>query len=81
MSKLTAILSPKSRSSSRPDMAMFITRHALTSVVHEAVCERPEWLRDPDFREEIVMLIMNYLGPGRPNDPAGFAADGEVQTV
>ncbi len=81
MSKLTAILSPKSRSSRRPDMTMFITRHVLTSVVHEAVCERPEWLRDPDFREEIVMLLMNYLGPGRPNDPAGFAADGEVQTV
>ena len=51
-------------------MTMFITRHALRSVVHEAVCEKPEWLLDPDFREEIVKLIVNYLhGSGSGDFP------------
>ena len=42
-------------------MMMFVTRHALMSIVHEAVCERPEWLTDPVFREELVRLLVNYL--------------------
>jgi AcrR family transcriptional regulator len=70
ISKLTAILAPKSRASHRPDMMMFITRHALKSIVHEAVCEKPEWLLEPDFRSEIVKLIVNYLG-GLGDVPAG----------
>lgn len=73
LAKLTAILAPKSRAANRPDMTMFITRHALTSVVHEAVCERPEWLLEPDFREEIVMLIVNYLGGTRSGGSGRFA--------
>jgi AcrR family transcriptional regulator len=68
IAKLTTILVPKSRASHRPDMTMFITRHALRSVVHEAVCEKPEWLLDPDFREEIVKLIVNYLDGSRSGD-------------
>lgn len=62
IAKLTALLAPKSRASGRLDMTMFITRHVIRSVVHEAVCEKPEWLLEPDFREEIVKLIVNYLG-------------------
>lgn len=61
ISGLTDLLAPKSRASGRPDMTMFIARHALRSVVHEAVCDRPEWLLEPDFRDEIVKLIVNYL--------------------
>ena len=52
---------------------MFITRHVLRSVVHEAVCERPEWLLEPDFREEIVKLIVNYLGASRSGGSRRFA--------
>jgi AcrR family transcriptional regulator len=73
LAKLTAILAPKSRAANRPDMTMFITRHALTSVVHEAVCERPEWLLEPDFREEIILLIVNYLGGSRSGGSRRFA--------
>jgi AcrR family transcriptional regulator len=73
ISKLTELLAPKSRASARPDMTMFITRHALRSVVHEAVCERPEWLLESDFREEIVRLIVNYLGA---SGSGGFRRDG-----
>ena len=71
IAKLTALLAPKSRASGRPDMTMFITRHVLRSVVHEAVCERPDWLLDREFREEIVKLIVNYLaGSGSGGSPA-----------
>lgn len=61
ISQLTEVLAPKSRISRRPEMTMFVTRHALRSLVHEAVCDRPEWLMDPDFRDELVKLVVNYL--------------------
>ena len=61
IAKLAAILLPKSRASRNPDMMMFIARHALTSVVHEAVCERSEWLTDPAFREELVAMLVSFL--------------------
>jgi AcrR family transcriptional regulator len=74
IAKLTSILEPKSRTSRRPDMTMFITRHALRSIVHEAVCERPEWLLEPDFREEIVRLIVNFLGESGASAYGGLPA-------
>ncbi len=77
IAKLTAILAPKSRAPVHPDMTMFITRHALRSVVHEAVCERPEWLLEPDFREEIVLLLVNYLGE---NGFSGLSAQRKSNT-
>jgi AcrR family transcriptional regulator len=61
ISKMAAILLPKSRASRNPDMMIFVTRHALMSIVHETVCERPEWLTDPVFREELVRLLVNFL--------------------
>lgn len=61
ITKLAAMLLPKSRASRNPDMVMFIVRHALTWVVHEAVCDRPEWLTDPAFREELVALFVSFL--------------------
>jgi len=63
IAKLAAILTPKSRASGNPDMMMFIARHALTSVVHEAVCARSEWLTDAAFRDELVALMVNFLRP------------------
>jgi AcrR family transcriptional regulator len=63
ITKLAGILLPKSRATRNPDMAMFIARHALTWVVHEAVCERSDWLTDPTFRDELVALLVNFLRP------------------
>ena len=80
IAKLAAILLPKSRVSRNPDMVMFIARHALTSVVHEAVCDRSEWLTDPAFREECVALLVNFLRPDgwSQNHSAGaIAGDGK----
>jgi AcrR family transcriptional regulator len=61
IAKLAEVLLPKSRASQNPDMMLFIARHALTWVVHEAVCDRPEWLTDPAFREELVALLVSFL--------------------
>lgn len=61
ITKLAAMLLPKSRASRNPDMVMFIARHALTWVLHEAVCDRSEWLTDPAFREELVALLVSFL--------------------
>ncbi len=63
IAKLATILLPKSRASRNPDMVMFIVRHALTWVVHEAVCDRSEWLTDPAFRDELVALLVKFLRP------------------
>jgi AcrR family transcriptional regulator len=68
LAKLAAILLPKSRASDNPDMMMFIARHAFTSVVHAAVCDRPEWLTDPAFRDELVALLTSFLAPGRRDE-------------
>jgi len=61
IAKMAAILLGNSRASANPDMMLFILRHALTWVLHEAVCERPDWLKDAAFREELVTLLVNYL--------------------
>jgi len=61
IAKMATILLPRSRASQNPDMMLFIVRHALTWVLHEAVCERPDWLKDPTFRDELVTLLVNFL--------------------
>ena len=65
IAKLAAILLPKSRANQNPEMMLFIARHALTWVVHEAVCDRPEWLTDSAFREELVTLLVSFLRADR----------------
>jgi len=64
IAKMAAILLPKSRPSQNPDMTLFIARQALTSVLHETICERPDWLKDPAFRDELVTLLVNFLRAG-----------------
>jgi len=61
IARMAAILLPKSRVSQNPEMMLFIVRHALSWVLHEAVCERPDWLTDPIFRDELVTLLVNFL--------------------
>jgi len=82
IAKLAAILLPKNRATRSPDMLMFIARHALTSVVQEAVCDRPEWLTGPAFREELVALLVKFLSPDRwlQNQSAGAIASVEKLT-
>jgi AcrR family transcriptional regulator len=61
IAKVATTLLSKSRSSQNPDMMLFIVRHALIWVLHGAVCERPDWLTDPAFRDELVTLLVNFL--------------------
>ena len=61
IAKMAEMLLPKSRSSQNPEMTLFIVRHALSCVLHEAICERPDWLKDTTFRDELVTLLVNFL--------------------
>ncbi|MCL2715691.1 MAG: TetR/AcrR family transcriptional regulator [Alphaproteobacteria bacterium] len=61
IAKMASMLLGHCRASLNPEMMLFILRHALSRVLHEVVCERPEWLKDPVFREELVTLLVNYL--------------------
>ncbi len=61
LAQLSALLGPKARDARRPEMMIFAARHALLGVIDEAICARPEWLRDPDFRDELVHLLRRYL--------------------
>jgi AcrR family transcriptional regulator len=61
---LSALLLTKAREARRPEMMVFTARHALLGAIDEAVCTHPEWLQDPDFREELVRLVSSYLEPG-----------------
>ena len=58
---VSALLMTKARDAQRPEMMVFAARHALLGVIDEAVCAHPEWLRDPDFRDELLRLLSRYL--------------------
>lgn len=60
---LLAMLTTKARDARRPEMMVFTARHALLAAIDEAVCAHPDWLRDPDFRDELVWLLSRYLEP------------------
>ncbi len=61
---VAAMLLTKARDARRLDMMVFTARRALLGAIDEAVCTHPEWLRDPDFRDELVWLLSRYLEPG-----------------
>lgn len=61
MAQITALLAPKARPTPHTAMMMFIARHALLGVIDEAICERPEWLGDPTFAEELTGMLEGYL--------------------
>ena len=42
-------------------MAAFIVCHAVQAVVHGAVLERPDWLKQDRFVEETAALVVGYL--------------------
>jgi len=45
--------------------AAFIVCHAVQACVHGAVLEKPEWLKQDGFVEELVAMVVGYLGgPG-----------------
>ncbi|MGH7688173.1 MAG: TetR/AcrR family transcriptional regulator [Gemmatimonadaceae bacterium] len=69
---LSAMLLTKAREARRPEMMVFTARHALLGAIDEAVCGHPDWLRDPDFRDELVRLVLRYLEL-RPNGRGGKA--------
>lgn len=43
------------------ELAIFIARAALHAAVHEAAAERPEYLENPQFADELVALLTGYL--------------------
>ncbi len=58
---VSALLMTKARDAKRPEMMVFAARHALLGVIDEAVCAHPDWLRDPNFRDELLRLLSRYL--------------------
>lgn len=51
------------------DLAAFMVIEAVEAVTHAAVLDRPEYLEDADFVEEISTLVLSYLSPDGPSDP------------
>jgi AcrR family transcriptional regulator len=49
------------RSPGNPEMKAFLVVHAVEDVVHDAAEERPEYLSDPAFAEELVALVERFL--------------------
>ena len=70
MALLADLLLAKARRSEHSEMMLFVARHALLGAIHEAVCERPAWLKHSAFREELVRLLEAYL----KSDPHGYGA-------
>jgi AcrR family transcriptional regulator len=46
------------------EIAAFVIQRAVDALSFEAVLRRPEFLGDPTFVEEIVQLIVRYVGAG-----------------
>ncbi|RKH13196.1 TetR/AcrR family transcriptional regulator [Corallococcus sp. CA053C] len=45
------------------DMAVFILVNTVEALSHSAVTERPDYLEDPLFVEELTALVLGYLRP------------------
>ena len=43
------------------DLRIFIAMHAVEGLIHQALLERPEYLDQPRFVEELVALVVRYL--------------------
>jgi AcrR family transcriptional regulator len=49
------------RSPENLDIKAFVVVHAIESVIHDAAQERPEYLTDPAFEQELVDLLERFL--------------------
>jgi AcrR family transcriptional regulator len=49
------------RSHANPEIKAFLVVHAVEDVIHDAADERPEYLRDPAFTDELVDLVDRFL--------------------
>ena len=49
------------RSPKNLEIKAFIVVHAIESVIHDAAKERPDYLTDPAFAEELVELVDRFL--------------------
>jgi AcrR family transcriptional regulator len=47
-------------------MKAFIVVHAIEGIIHDAARERPEYLTDPAFAEELVELVDRFLRAASP---------------
>ena len=52
---------PKELPTADPARAAFLVCHAVQACVHGAVLERPDWLKDDAFVEELVGMVGRYL--------------------
>ena len=54
-----------------PSIAAFLVMNALRSAVLMSLVQRPEQLRAPEFKAELVKLVVSYLKPesGRAGEP------------
>jgi AcrR family transcriptional regulator len=49
------------RSSKNLEMRAFLVVHAIEGVIHDAASERPEYLTDPVFADELVEMVDRFL--------------------
>jgi AcrR family transcriptional regulator len=49
------------RSARNLEIKAFVVVHAIEGIIHAAAMERPEYLKDPAFAEELVELIDRFL--------------------
>ena len=52
---------PKEIAAADPAQAAFVVCHAVQACVHGAVLEKPDWLKQDRFVEELVALVVRYL--------------------
>ncbi|MBU8896711.1 TetR/AcrR family transcriptional regulator [Corallococcus sp. M34] len=51
------------------DMAVFIMVHTVDALCHAAVSQRPDYLEDDTFAEELCALVLGYLRPEATSTP------------
>ena len=49
------------RSSKNLEMRAFLVVHAIEGVIHDAASERPEYLTDPVFADELIEMVDRFL--------------------
>ncbi len=61
LARFLSIFDGKVRAVGDREQIYFIVRHCLLAIVHGCVCDKPQWLRSPGFREEVVDLLYGFL--------------------
>ncbi|WP_211222750.1 TetR/AcrR family transcriptional regulator [Paludibacterium yongneupense] len=66
--RFLAELKPLMKNVPDPEMSITLLSVAIHALIHHAAAERPEWLEQPRLKDELVVMVENYLS--RPAIPA-----------